>query len=436
MIVDLTVRNFRSFQTEQVLSMNVERARNRHSDNYTVAEDGKLAILRSAAILGANAAGKSNVIKAVAALRWMICFSSRLREGEPISPYEPFRLSAASSSEPVTLEIEFIVPSRVRYRYAISFLGDRIVEESLYSFARRQRALVFHRDAEDTWKTIKFGGTYKGGNRILPLFPNNSYLSRAGSDASAPDSMREIYRYFRSTTILWPGEDPLVPGFMSVPENLRVAAEILRLADFGVEEITFETNDKFEDIKIPSEFPESLRQKIIERNKVDYKFWVNSQNGGLVSLDEDAMSEGTMRFFSTLPSIFLAISNGSPILIDEIDAHFHPHLLRLILQLFHDPDLNSKGSQLIFTTHDTNVLDPDLLRRDQVWLVEKSDGASNMRGMEEFDRKLVRQDSPFDRFYMDGRFGAVPHLSYTSVRDAILRALQRDENSVREDHHA
>lgn len=424
MIIDLSVANFRSFQSEQTLSLNVESSRERHRANYSVIEGGKLAVLRSAAILGANASGKSNLLTAFAALRWMVLSSASRKEGQPILPYEPYRLSKQNAESPVSFQVEFVVPSGVRYRYEISFLEDRVVEERLHSFAKRQRAMVFDRGPNDTWETIRFGGTYKGGSRRLPFFANAAYLSRAGDDASAPEAMREIRKYFERWTIVGPGAGFMPLGPLKDVAKMNAVSDIICLADTGVTSVTRVEREDAPDIKLPDDIPDELREAILEKNRVSYKFHIISDTGDLIEFDENAMSDGTIRLFEVLPLILNAFENGATLLFDEVDAHLHTHLLELLLRLFNDPEINSKGSQIIFTTHDVNVLNPDLLRRDQIWFVSKKHGASALKSLDEYDKKLVRPDSPFEVFYKDGRLEALPKFSYHKVRETILKAIR------------
>lgn len=423
MIIDLSVKNFRSFQEEQLFSMNVESARDRHRNNYAEIEDGKLAILRTAAILGANASGKSNLLTAFEALQWMVINSASRKEGQSLPPYEPFRLSKKSSNEPVSLEIEFVVPSGVRYRYELAYLKDRIVEERLFSFARRQKALVFERGPDDTWETIKFGSTYKGGNRRFPFFENVCYLSRAGNDASAPETMREIRRFFESWNLVRAGHVILMPNFLEQAERMHAVSNLICLADTGISRVRRETKEDAPDIRLPSDMPKDVRDAILEQNSVRYKFSVEAEDGELVDFDQDDMSDGTVKLLELLPLVLEAFSQGGIVLFDELDAHFHTDLLKLVLRLFNDPLINSKSAQLIFTTHDTNVLDAEILRRDQIWFVSKKAGASTVKSLDEYEKKTVRHDSPFEDFYLDGRLGALPKFSYGQVRDVILNAL-------------
>ncbi|NML13238.1 ATP-binding protein [Sphingobium sp. AR-3-1] len=427
MIIDLTVTNFRSFQSEQMFSMNVETARDRHPGNFAEIEDGKLAVLRTAAILGANASGKSNILSAFRALQWMVLESASRKEGQRIPPYEPYRLSKANIEAPVRLEIEFVVPSGIRYRYEIAYLSDRIVEERLSSFARRQRALIFERGADDNWETIKFGGTYKGGHRRLPFFQNVAYLSRAGNDASAPEAIREIRRYFERWSLIVPGQMIVMPRYLDDPEHMRTVSELICLADTGIATVRREVREDTSNLRFPSDMPDAVKEVLIEKNSVDYKFSIKSDDGEMIDFDQDEMSDGTIKLLETLPLIIDSLKNGSVTFFDELDANLHTDLLSLILQIYNDPIVNAKNAQLIFTTHDTNVLDSNILRRDQIWFVSKSSGSSSVKSLDEYEKNRVRHDSPFEAFYRDGRLGAVPKFSYARVREVILASIEAGE---------
>lgn len=420
MIVDITVSNFRSFREEQMFSLSAERSFGRHPGNFSSFEEGKIHVLRSSAIFGANASGKSNLLRAFAAIRWLIISSTNRKEGQSIPPYEPFRLSKGNEEAPVNFEIEFIVPSGTRYRYFISFLRDKVVSEKLISYATRVPAVYFHRRRGDTWETMKFGGTYKGGSRRLPFFENVAYLSRAGNDASAPDSVREIYRYFDKITYVEADGHPMSRLAVTKPSMLRAVSELICLADTGVSEVTIEENEGIGDLKLPDSMPEDLKEAIIAENKFSAKFWVKGDAGTLIGFGSDEMSSGTNRLFELLPFVVDALLQGSVILIDEIDAHLHTDVILLVLRIFQDDTINRHGAQIVFTSHDTNLLDSAVLRRDQIWFVSKDEGVSVVQSLDEFDRNYVRHDSPFESFYRDGRLGALPRLSFRGVKKALL----------------
>lgn len=423
MIVDLTISNFRSFRDEQMLSMHSEGSRTRHPSNFTLIEDERFAILRSAGIFGANASGKTNVLRALAALQWIVVSSAGRKDGQPIPPYEPFRLSSDFAEKPVSFEIEFVVPSSARYRYEVAFSKHRIVEERLISFARRSRAILFERLSEDTWENIRFGGTFKGGVRKFPFFDNAAYLSRAGNDASSPEFIREIYKYFQSITYIPAGNTMFSKIALNDPKMMRAVSELMCLADTGVSKVTLEENESANDIRLPEGMPDDLKEAILAQNRLTAKFWMKSASGDLLSFEADDMSHGTNRLFELLPMILSAFEDGSIIALDEIDAHLHTDLVNLVLQLFHDDEVNAKGAQLLFSTHDTNVLDAAYMRRDQIWFASKEGGVSSLKCLSEYDKKYVRQDSPFEAFYRDGRLGALPRLPYNRVKHALLEAL-------------
>ena len=420
MIIDFSITNFRSFQGEQLFSMNAEAGLKRLSGNFSEIEDGKLSILRSAAIFGPNASGKSNVLKAISALKWLVSSSRLAEENEKIPAYEPFKLSPQNNGKPTEFEIEFVVPSGIRYQYSVTYTEKRVITESLYSFQTQKRSEVFTRREGDTWKTIKFGGSYKGGSRRFPYFPNSTYLSRAGNDASAPESIRKVVQYFRDIIVLNAGANIFSHGSYGTDDNLKLISDLIQLADTGVENITAEESSP-EDFDFPKNMPDRIRELIIEQNSVLYKFWHQGQNGQLIKFDEEEMSDGTVKLFQILPLLIRALTTGIPIFVDELDGHLHTNIVSLIFELFNDPLANVADAQLIVTMHDTNLMDPAKLRRDQLWLVQKENGASTLTSLDAYDKGSVRPTSPFEDFYKDGRFGALPALSYVKFRDSLNR---------------
>ena len=184
-------------------------------------------------------------------------------------------------------------------------------------------------------------------------------------------------------------------------------------------------------MQFPDELPDKINEAIIAQNRMSTKFWIKSQSGKLVSFDSDDMSDGTIRLVELIPMILESFKTGSVVILDEINAHLHTDLVNLILQLFHDDEVNAKGAQLIFSTHDTNILDSGYMRRDQVWFVSKNGGVSSLKSLDEYDKRLVRNDGPFENFYRDGRLGALPRVSFGKVKTALLRALEVHESVVK-----
>jgi uncharacterized protein len=423
MIVDFTVSNFRSFAEEQTLSLVAEGNLLRHRMNYTLTEGDKLAILRTAVVLGANASGKSNLLIALEALRWIVGRSGDRRDGDTIPPYEPNKLLADGMEKPVKIELEFIVPSGVRYQYKLAFNQDRILVEELYAFPNRQRALIFARTEDDTWETIKFGGTYKGGSRRIAFFGNQSYLAKAGNEASAPESIREVANYITDIRVVGLNSRIRSTKYFDRRANLEAVSRLLSLVDTGISNVTAEENKSINDLKFPDEMPESVREAFIDANRLSFSFWSNNSRGEPVEFDEGEISDGTLKLFDLLPTFMDALSKGFPVLIDEMDGNLHTLMVDFVLDLFNDPETNPLGAQLIFTTHDTNVLNSNRLRRDQIWFVEKQMRGSKLIALEEFDKSLVRPDSPFESFYTSGRLGGLPKIDFSQARRTVREAI-------------
>lgn len=435
MIVDFSVTNFRSFQDEQLFSMNVETNKKSLQGNFTEIEDGNYSILKSAAIFGPNASGKSNLLTAFQALQWLITTSHRSDEGSDIPPYKPFKLSPVNRANPVKFNIEFVVPSGIRYEYSILYSKSEVISESLFSFPKRKKSLVFSKGKTDTWETVKFGASYKGGGRRFSFFPNSTYISRAGNDASAPENIREVVRYFRSIQVLGAEENMLMALNFVKEGHLETVSNLICLADTGIQSITVEKSTGPE-IKLPDDMSEKLAKFIQNLNRKSYKFLHKDQTGQEVEFEQDEISDGTEKLFKIIPILLMAIANGVPIFIDELDGRLHTNLVALVFELFNDGLANPDNAQLIVTTHDTNMMDPNVLRRDQIWLVTKVNGASQLTCLDEFDKNLVRPTSPFEDFYKDGRLGGLPSLSYAKIRDVVRHMPKRKGYNTNGDYDA
>ena len=417
MIVHFSISNFLSMKDEQVLNFNVETSRNHLPCNYSD-YDGKLQVLRTAGIFGANASGKSNILKAFGALRWLINKSGDQSEGQEIPAYDPHLLSKVSASGPVAFDVEFIVPSGARFRYTISFTQERILIESLRTFFNRREALVFQRNETDTWETIKFGSTYTGGIKRHAFFRNNSYLSKAGNTASAPKMIREVFNYFRSQTFIGPNHGTMVPGFHKNEGTRHAVSSLIAFADTGIDKITDEKNRSAGNFSFPDDLPKEMKEAMLEKNSL--KFWHRTEDGSSIPFERHMESDGTIRLFEFLPVILHTLSSGEVLVVDDLDAHLHSHLIRTVLDLFHDDEVNTNGAQLIFSTHDTSVLSQDHMRREQIWFTEKNNGMTEVVCLDEFDTQQVRHNSPFYAFYNDGRLGSVPQIEHSKIKESIL----------------
>ncbi|MCC7005075.1 MAG: ATP-binding protein [Ottowia sp.] len=370
---------------------------------------------------GANASGKSNVLLAFRALQYLVTHSGNLTEGRKIACYEPFRLSEQGKTSPVKFEIEFVNNDGIRFIYVISFDQTSILEESLDFYPSRQKANLFKRNNSDTWETISFGSQYKGGEKRIAFFNNNSYLSKAGNNASSPEIIRSVYKYFTNSIVHLRSSDELyVSDFSLDAETLNKVSLLLCHVDTGVAGITRNEKPELPEILFPEGIPDSVKKKILERNSDDFVFLHKNENGNTESFKQDLESDGTQRMFGLMPLLIDVFSNGGVLIADELDSSLHPHIAELIIKLFNDSEINTLGAQLIFSTHNINLMTSSNLRRDQIWFTEKSGGATRLYCLADFDKQIVKQDSPYGHWYDAGRFGALPRIDY----QAIARILQ------------
>jgi hypothetical protein len=419
MIIDLTITNFRSIKSQQTLSLYAEHPGNHLSTNISYPDSGKYGVLRSAAIYGANASGKSNLLLAIAALRYLACFTGDLKDGDPIPCYEPFLLDEQCKRAPTSFEIEFFLKD-VRFQYKISFNQTKVLFESLDFYPATHKANLFTRDGNKSWKEVKFGNHLKGGKRKFAFFDNNSYLSKSGNNADSPEIIRSVFNYLRQSLVsIDSTRRHYVENWANDPEFVSQVAKILTLIDTGISGIKFEEKENF-DMAFPQDFPEEVKNRIIERNKMETFFLHDSKDGNSVKFPLKLESLGTQRLFQVLPLLVKTFQEGRVLIWDEIERSLHPHVAEVIIKLFNDPSTNTKNGQLIFTTHNIQLMSPELLRRDQIWFTEKRDGTTTLSSLDEFKKSSVRADSPYGKWYDEGRFGAIPHIDKREISQ-ILR---------------
>ena len=415
MIVEFTIENFRSIKDEQTFSLYAENPGTHLVDNISYPGAKRIGVLNSVGIYGANASGKSNVLLAFEALQYLVHVSGGWNDGDLIDCYEPFRLSEKTKTAPVRFEVEFFTPDGVRYIYKVAFTRQRIVEESLSFYPSAKAANLFDRTKSDTWKTIKFGALYKGGKKSFPFFDNNAYLSKAGNSADAPAVIRNVFNYFRNEVLKLGADDrAMVHGWEDDEGWFNKVSALLTFVDAGVSGISVEEKDA-DSITIPEGLPSSLKDVFLEDMKRTYQFAHLTDTNETEWFDLREESSGTRRIFSLAPLIIDALETGGVLLVDELDHSMHPFMAELIIRLFNDPEVNQRNAQLIFSTHNISLMSPERFRRDQIWLTEKTNGATKLYSLSDFDKKKVKSQSPFNRWYAEGRFGAVPKIDYRSI---------------------
>jgi AAA15 family ATPase/GTPase len=420
MIVQFTLGNFLSFNAKQMLNLEA-RGISELKTNICTFKAEK--ILRSMVIYGANSSGKSNLIKAMERMREVVLSSVRLNDSDELE-YSPFLLSIESDSLPTFFEIIFWKES-IRYRYGFEYNLRQIENEWLFAGkSEKSEKTLFIRTIEG----IAVDAKYKEGEGIESKTNNNRLFVSLVAQLGGPIS-KQILEFFKNYNVLSGLDHNDYKGFTTrmLHENLNGCQESLELykkLKLGFQDIKAIESD-FNLSEIPENLPDELRIKLVKdltgkRNislkTVHNKFDKKGEIVDFVLFDKlKNESEGTNKIIDLSGPIFDTLKFGKALIIDELDAKLHPLITMRIVELFNSPISNTKNAQLIFATHDTNLLGEELFRRDQIWFTEKDEREqTELYSLYDFnlpDGSKVRNDSNLEKNYIRGRYGAIPFIT-------------------------
>ena len=390
------------------------------------------------AIYGANAAGKSNLIDAMYAIRRHVVRSHTGLDATDRIPREPFALNGVAG--PTRLDCTFTVDgrdpchqSRGRpgdvYEYGFEYSGEEFRREWLYRVVRKERAstqTLFERETEGGTVRVNFGGQLRGENRTIANLtrPNSLFLS-ASAQNNHPQ-LTALCTYFAKQWNVVLSERTMsriqAAERLSNFTHFDRLVDLVRQADVGVDEIDVDEDEVDEaEAELMREIAQvmtsharrsggsvaptdSLVERIRRRRRLD--FIHSGIAGKQAALDYDAQSKGTRTLISLLIPALEALAAGSLLVVDELDTSLHPSLARAFVSLFGNAESNPYGAQLVFSTHDVTLLNSGLLRRDEIWMADKDrQGASRFTPLSDF--KLRSRDD-IERAYRNGRLGGVP----------------------------
>lgn len=433
MLIEFSIQNFRSIKEEVIFSLvaSSDKSLNNNLIEKDILKKDKL--LRSAIIYGPNASGKSNVVLAFNSLEKLVLNSHKFQKGTKIE-YSPFKLDNSYLSKPTKFEIVFI-KNNIKYVYGVSFTNEKIIDEYLYYYPKGHKSLIFERKDTYNYKfTVDRGDQKFYSEKTLEnvLYLSNSTQLNYKKTAEAFDWFKDTLRIVRATD--HPGLiDETVELFNSDKELKETILKALIIADVGIIDLSA-TIEKvpFENVSLDSleNFPnvkKNLKKgsvilaqddKGMQFVNMDIKTIhkaINDKGDEFkVEFDFEEESEGTKRLFSLIGPWIYALKKGNILVVDELDTKLH-HLLNVFLiNLFHDPDQNKNNAQLIFTSHNTNLLNLDLFRRDQIWFTVKKPkiGSTDLYSLLEFS---PRKDKNIQIGYLEGRYGAIPFISGEKV---------------------
>lgn len=406
------------------------------AESATRIDSLNMAVLQAAAIYGANASGKTNVVKAMAYMSGAVRDSQRQWPPEGPIPRYPFLLDVQSKSDASSFEADVLIDG-TRYSYGFTLNDHEVVTEWLDAYPTAKRPIRKQRWFRRDGRTFVFGRKLIGDNPAIERLtrPNSLFLSAAAQNNH--EALLPVYKWFVEKLIHVP-KDREAPHIQTLrmcedPEVKPMLLKMVQSADLGIIGLNVREEDLFaappgmgpEGKAVAEELQGVIQRfmdRISEKGKAPSRSWGKkmvlslihrgSSNAG-VPLSEEDESAGTLAYFGLLGPLLMAVSVGGTLCVDELDASLHPLLVLEVVRLFNDPKLNPKGAQLIFTTHDTNVLTNASLRRDQIWFTEKDDGGgSHLYPLTDFK---PRKNENLERGYLQGRYGAVPFVGSTDL---------------------
>jgi AAA15 family ATPase/GTPase len=382
-------------------------------------------LLSSAVIYGANASGKTNTLKAFGFMRAMVLNIKKVIQSTDTLLHEPFRLSTETESASSSFEAVFLVSSlgkTIKYRYGFEADNTAIYSEWLFADEKGKEARLFYRDVENNEFYVnaeKFKEAHGLKDKVLP---NSLFLWKCDQDGGAIS--KAILSWFKNANVIdGTKSSDYVTYTLEQMNKDDFKSEIVKMvcvADLGINDVLIEENevpsDELENLKFPDELLSQLRAAKSPLIKVDIKtvhskYDENDKFIGTEKFDlSNDESEGTKKYFSISAPLLDTLKNGKILIIDELDCSLHPMLTISLISMFSNPNINTKNAQLIFATHDTNLLNQQLFHKSQIWFTEKDTyGATHLHSLAEY--KNVRPTDNIEKHYIQGKYGAIPYLS-------------------------
>lgn len=397
MLLQFSAENYLSLKEKIVLSMMASND-TQHSE-HLIALQKKESCLKSAVIYGANASGKSNVLNAFWFMVNYVLVSHEKQLHKPIDRV-PFKFDVAALEKPSNFEVIFMIDA-IRYAYGFSVTDKEVVEEYLYYYPNGRQAIIFERKNTNEYRfTVDVDEQMTLRDRTSP---NKLYLSVASNWNYK--KVVPVFKWFASCKILT--KNSVADAYGIDAEQLRddeycsAIVSMLRVADFGIQSLQIR---EIEGIR-------GLVKAEEEYTNIDAIHLVQDEMGNAHSfaLNMTEESDGTNSYFRLTGIVKNVLADGGLLVADEMDAHLHPLLTKHLVRMFNSQTYNPGGAQLIFTSHNTNLLDLDVFRRDQIWFTEKDEKqvATELFSLYDFS---VRKDAKVEKSYLVGHYGAIPFI--------------------------
>ena len=420
MLIQFTVENFLSIRDKVYLSLEPSKD-SEHPENLIT--KGDYNAVTSAAIYGANASGKTSLFKAITIALIMLRNSNNIQVTDRL-PVIPFKFDSESKNKPTSFEFTFIASDDKKYIYGFSATAEKIVEEYLYCYNSAKPTLIFDlREGEEP----KYNRAYKGKLETAYQMntPNKLFLATATTwnVECTKIPFEWLAEYIDTFTEVMDLSGVAIEKYRT-DENrqyIDFTKDLLKQADINISSIEVDAKEVVGGAVLPIQI--MVQGKMIPPNE-GKRYEVEITTGHTIvdengtqkeySLKLQEESLGTQLLFFYGPLLKDAFEKGKTLILDEIDKSMHPSLVKFIMNLFRDPDINKAGAQLIVTTHETGILTLDMFRRDQIYFTEKDSrtGVTDLYSLDEFS---VRKTENIEKGYLMGRYGAIPFLQNEEV---------------------
>lgn len=430
MLLEFKVSNYRSIGDEQILSLMPAPKQREHPQN--IITKGKYSALNALSLYGSNGGGKSNILKSMSLLDKLVNNSARTSSTTRL-PYDPFLLREGWIDKPTTFEISFVIGDN-RYRYGLAFTAYEVEQEWLFRKSLGREVSLFERDRD----IIEVSSGYNGSKKIIDAAieatrTNALFLSTC--DILNIEEAKSIMQWF--------GHFSMIDGLNTDMEEIRTVElwqqekykqkikAYLATLSLNILDVDVTTKD-FDESELPDDMPKYLKEELARtlQGKQSYtvfaKHRIYDENSNPTSRThmwkwDERESSGAKKAFQLSGPVLWALTNGGVLIIDEIEAKLHPILTLNTIDVFLNKESNPNNAQLIFATHDTNLLSYSKLRRDQIYFAEKNKWESTeMYSLSdfvyfgekngEFRTEKERPDTDKEKRYFEGRYGAIPAL--------------------------
>lgn len=413
MLIEFEVKNWRSIKETQTLSLVMDKGGELvESNSFDSAAPATTRLLRSSAIYGPNAAGKSNFINAMQTMRKIVVESASKGQRGDLVPVIPFLLDSDTEKAPTEFEV-ILVADGVRYQYGFSATTERITEEWLlaYPVGRPQRWFGRAWDSEKQTYDWEMGNALSGQKQLWQDSTRENALFLSTAVQLNSQQLQPVYDWFKKTLHMGGMSSSFTASLCKDGEQKKKVLEFLRAADFDIHDVVVES-EKISIKHLPEEMPDGVKTSLLAEIKdaefFDVKTVHKSSQGRLITFDFEDESDGTQKFFAFAGPWLDTLKNGYVLFVDELHDNLHPKLVQFLVELFHSNETNPNNAQLIFTTHETSILDQDVFRRDQIWFCEKdNEQATLLYPLTKFSPRKGREN--LEASYLAGRYGALPY---------------------------